>query len=852
MIKDKRRFFLIGAAVLFMALLAVIFFYPDDLEKRTLNQYDMQQGLANGHEGQEFQEKTGETTRWTNSLFGGMPNFQIAPSYPANSLIEWITKAYGLWLPSPANLLFAMMLGFFIMGMCMEMRWYVSLFGAIAWAFSTYFIIIIGAGHIWKFVTLTYIPPTIGGIWLCYRGKYLWGASLAALFGTLQIMSNHIQMSYYFGFVIVALMGATFMSLRKEGKMRQWLIATGCVFGAALLAVAANFASLYNTAEYAKETVRGRATYLSSEEGDEKDSRQAQFDYITGWSYGGDETFTLLVPNAKGGATIKPVAGENRHLSVVDADPKLSAELLPEPAEYNWVADSFNQYFGNQPMTNGPVYVGAFVLALAILALCICKGPLRWWLLGVSALSILLSWGHNFEWLSRIFIDYFPGYSKFRTVSSILVVVEFTVPLLAMMGLARIVELTRSGAETDNRAVRDALIRKLYIVSGILGFLCLLLWMFPSIMGSGLSINEMEQLKGEDLMKNPAYAPLISAVKEMRLNIVSADAIRSFFFLLFGTAIVWAYLKGFYKKAYIMVVGVLIVCLIDLYSVNKRYVNHDNFSTEPEITFEPNEADLEILKDPDPYYRVLDLSGGARASYFHKSVLGYHAAKLTRYEDLIKNHISDKNLNQAVLNMLNTKYFMGFETDQNGNPMFDENGNLIWWSKLNPDALGNAWWVADISYVDNDDEEMKALDTLDTRTSAVANKEFEKILGKASVPALGDEIKLTLYAPNKLEYKSQSAEGGIAVFSEIYFPWGWQATIDGKPVEIARVNYTLRAIRIPAGSHDIVFKFDPESLHVTNAISVSAVIILYLLIALSVGALVIPQIKKRLKGERKE
>ena len=321
----KRTWIYTALAVVVMAIISVAFFFPDDIDGRTLSQHDMQQGMANGHEGQLFTEQTGETTRWTNSLFGGMPNFQISPSYASSPLLNWIGKAYGLWLPAPANLLMAMMLGFFIMGMCMQMRWYVSLFGAIAWAFSTYFIIIIGAGHIWKFVTLTYVPPVIGGIWLCYRGRYLAGTALAALFGALQLLSNHIQMSYYFGFVMLAVICAFAVILGRQKKWRQWGIATGCIVGAGVLALAANCASLYNTAEYAKETIRGRATYLSSQKSGDSAEAQAEapqngadFDFITAWSYGGDETFTLMVPNVKGGATLKPVGGQNQGLSVMD------------------------------------------------------------------------------------------------------------------------------------------------------------------------------------------------------------------------------------------------------------------------------------------------------------------------------------------------------------------------------------------------------------------------------------------------------------------------------------------------------------------------------------------------------
>ena len=432
----KRSYIFTILAVLLMAVIAFLFFYPDAMEGKVLQQHDIQQGLANGQEGKAFAEATGETTRWTNSLFGGMPNFQISPSYPSSDLISWITKLYGFGLPSPANLLFMMMVGFFIMLLCMRMKWYTALLGAIGWGFSTYFIIIIGAGHIWKFVTLTFIPPTIGGIMLCYRGRYVAGTALASLFGALQLQANHPQMSYYFLFVIFFMVLAYLWSALKEKNVRRWAIATGCVVAAGVLGVVANSPGLYNTYEYSKETIRGRKTEIVSADAaamSAEEKKGLDFDYITAWSYGPDETLTLLIPNVKGGATLKPIQGLNYPLSVTDTDYMESrynsGQIAPE--EMQWMGQ-FCQYFGNQPMTNGPVYVGAIIFMLAILALFVVEGPMKWALFASTVLSILLAWGHNFAWFSELFIDYFPGYNKFRTVSSILVIAEFTLPLLAM------------------------------------------------------------------------------------------------------------------------------------------------------------------------------------------------------------------------------------------------------------------------------------------------------------------------------------------------------------------------------------------------------------------------------------
>ncbi len=812
-LSDKTLYSLLAVALL--ALTAFLFFCPDDIEGNVLQQHDIQQGIANGQEGKAFHEATGETTRWTNSLFGGMPNFQIAPSYPAGKAIGWIWNVYTLGLPSPANLLFAMMAGFFIMCLCFRFKWYNALFASIAWGFSSYFIIIIGAGHIWKFVTLAYIPPTIGGIALCYRGKYLPGAALAALFGALQLQSNHPQMSYYFLFVIFAMVVAWLCSAIREHRIRQWGMATACVIAAGILAVGANSASLYNSYEYSKETVRGRATDLTPPPGTETGgmSRSA----ITAWSYGIDETMSLLIPNVKGGATIKPVAGESSLLSLADTGKADELSLAPEELQF---LSQFPQYFGNQPMTNGPVYVGAFVLLLAILALFTVNTPMKWALFAVSILAILLSWGHNFEAFTDFFIDNFPGYNKFRAVASILVIVEFTIPLLAIMAVRKMLE-------TENYLQRFGMV--FYTVFGLGAIVCFLGWVAPSMFGEPYSASEIQQLQQAGAFSNPQYYNILNAIRETRLSLVSTDSLRSLAFILLGALVIFLYLRGAVKNRAVFVCMLTAVMLIDLFSVGKRYVNSENF-TRPaleDVTFNKTAADEAILKDTSNY-RVYDVQGiySARSSYFHKTIGGYHAAKLTRYNDLLDHQISKGNM--GVINMLNTKYFLSGEQYER-----------------NPGALGNAWFVDTISYVADADSEMAALDSLDTATAAVADAKFRETLGNAIPKSLGDTIYETSYAPNALTYSVNSAKGGIAVFSEIYFPWGWTATVDGKETQLGRVNYTLRALRVPAGRHEIRFSFDPKSVRVTNNISIASVSVIYILCAISLLLLALPIIRKR-------
>ena len=814
--KKSAVFALISVA--FLAIVSLLFFFPDDVQGNVLQQADIQQGLANGQEVKAYAEQTGESSRWTNSLFSGMPNFQISPSYASSSLLDWVAKLYTLWLPSPANLLFAMMLGFFIMCLCFRFKWYNALFGALAWGFSTYFIILIGAGHIWKFVTLAYIPPTIGGLALCYRGRYLGGAALTALFGALQLQSNHPQMTYYFLFVVLAMVIAWLINAVRQKEMKRWGIATACVVGAGLVAVGANATSLYNSYEYSKETIRGRATELSAPDAGGA-TKGLDKDYITGWSYGVDETLTLLIPNVKGGATIKPVGGENRILSLDQTD-----RGQQYGAEEQYMLQQFPQYFGDQPMTNGPVYVGAFVLLLAILYLFVGKGPMRWALFAVTVLAIFLSWGHNFMWFSDLFIDHFPLYNKFRTVSSILVIVEFTIPLLAILCLREIIS-------TPDFFKRYSL--QFYCIFGIGAVICLIGWVAPGFFGNTFSANEMDFLRQQGALGNPQFAGALGAIQETRRSLVSADSLRSFIFILLAFGLLMLYFKKSGIKPAWLVCGLGVLLVLDLVSVNKRYVNSDNF-VEPyeEAPFQPTAADVRILKDTAQNYRVLDLPGmtAARSSYFHKTIGGYHAAKLTRYNDLLEHQIAKNNM--AVLNMLNAKYVI-------------MQGDTV---VQNPDAMGNAWFVDHIRYVSDANTEMKALDSLDPRQMAVADRQFEKVLKTSAPAAAGDTIFETTYAPNRLTYHSRLSRPRIAVFSEIYFPWGWQATVDGKPVEIGRVNYVLRALNLPAGNHTVTFEFKPQSVERAESISVASIILIYIVclgaLACVVGRRYMPRRKK--------
>lgn len=793
---------LLGVGILLV--ITLVYFYPDVFEGNVLRQHDTLQGVANGQEAAAFAEATGETTRWTNSLFSGMPTFQISPSYGSSKLISTVERAYSLWLPNPANLVFIMMLGFYILMLAMRTRWYVALLGAIAYGFSSYFFIIIGAGHIWKFSTLAYVPPTIAGIILCYRGKYIGGGVLAAFFAMLQIAANHIQMTYYFLFVIVALVIAFFVEHKRANTLKKWAKATGVLAIAAALAVGANLPSLYNTYEYSKQTMRGGHSELAVASAN---STKGGLDknYITQWSYGISETFSLLIPNIKGGATIIPTDGQNVQTSMAEVE-QVKEDYQKGKIDYQTYSNlqMFPQYFGDQPMTNGPVYVGALIFALFILGLIIVKGPVKWALFAVTVLSVALSWGHNLMWLTDWFIDHFPLYNKFRTVASILVIAEFTMPLLAALALQKIVT-TPDFFKLHSKAFFGSF--------GISIFFCLLGMMAPSVFGSGISQMEADMF-AEYAAQGYDLSPLYASLQDARMAMVSADALRSFVFLVIGAALFWLYFKNILKKE-ALCGALLMVVLIDMYPVDKRYLNTKSFSMKPAMaqqTIEPRPVDLQILQDTAMNYRVMDLSrfGDAMPSYFHKCIGGYHAAKLTRYQDLIDRQISKNNV--EVLNMLNAKYLVVDDTT----------------AHINPEALGNGWFVDKVTYVKGAQAEMAVLDTLHTAVGAVADESFRSVLGEAKAVMPGDTIIETVYKPNELHYKTISRNGGLAVFSEIYFPWGWTATVDGKEVPVGRVNYVLRALQLPAGEHTVVFRFDPQSVHTTETVAYASVVLIYL------------------------
>ena len=829
-------------AILAFIILSFAYFFPADIEGRILFQHDSVAGVGAGQESKEYRDRTGERTRWTNAIFGGMPTYQMSPSYDSTKALSWVEKVYRLYLPDYVVLTFIMMLGFYILLRAFGISAWLAGLGGVIWAFSSYFFILIPAGHIWKFVTLAYIPPTIAGVVLAYRKKYLLGGIVTALFIALQIQSNHIQMSYYFMFVILFIVGAYFEDAYKKKELPHFFKASAVLALAAVVGVCINISNLYHTYEYSKETMRGKSELKQEGPAANQTSSGLDRDYITNWSYGIGETLTLLVPNVKGGSSSATLS--QNEAAMAKANPM-----------YGNIYSQFPQYFGDQPWTAGPVYVGAFVMFLFILGCFIVKGPLKWALLGATIFSILLSWGKNFMGLTDFFIDYIPMYNKFRAVSSILVIAEFTIPLLAVFALKEIFGKPEILKLKENRT---GVIVTLVLTAGV----TLILAVAPGVFFSGF-ITTQEMAALQQGLPAEHLTPVVTNLTEMREAIIASDAWRSFFIIIVGCFLLFLYQQKKLKATFALA-GIALLCLIDMWTVNKRYLHDDLFvpKSKQAEAFVKTQADEIILQDTTLDYRVLNFVGFPgntfnenNTAYWHKSVGGYHAAKLRRYQEMIDHHIvpemqatyqavataggemdSVDASKFRVLNMLNTKYFI-FPAGQQGQPVPVEN----------PYAYGNAWFVDKVQYVNNANEEIDALnDILPTETAIVDAKFKEQLKGmtegyKDSLST----VRLTSYEPNRLIYKTSSPKDGVVVFSEIYYP-GWQATIDGQPVDIARADYILRAMNVPGGEHTIEMWFDPQSIHITESIAYAALALLL------IGVMVLLWMERRKVTEKPE
>lgn len=808
--------------VALFTVISLAYFLVPVMQGKILYRHDSSAGRGMGHEITQYVERTGEVSRWTNSLFGGMPTYQIAPSYDSKKVMEVAVDAYHLWLPENVWFLFVYLIGFYIMLRAFDFRRSLAALGSILWAFSSYFLIIIAAGHLWKVFALAYLPPMIGGIVLAYRGKYMKGLLATAIFTAFEINANHIQMTYYFLFVILFMVIAFLVdAIRNRQLARFWKASAVCVV-AALIGVAMNASNLYHTWEYQKQSMRGKSELVKKNSANQTDSGLER-DYITQWSYGIGETWTLLVPNAKGGASV----------------PMIQNSIVRENANpmYEQIYQQLGQYWGEQPGTSGPVYVGAFVCMLFIFSLFIVRGPMKWALLAATILSILLSWGRNFMPFTDFFIDYIPMYSKFRTVASILVIAEFTIPLLAMMALKRIVE--------EKDVLRDNmkwLYLSLAMTAGVAAVMAVTGGMGFDFVSSA-ERQALSQFPPEDLN------PLLADITNVRQMIFTADCWRTVVIIVIGTLLLLFYKAGKLKPLY-MLGGIFVLCLVDMWQVDKRYLNDGMFvpRSERDTPPEMSETDRMILEDKSLDYRVLNFSTNTfnenETSYFHKSVGGYHPAKLRRYQELIEAYISpemrkameaiaknggdmaavDGNAVYPVLNMLNTKYFI--MPLQGGDTAPIEN----------PYACGNAWFVNKVSFVDNANEELATVGKIDVRHEAVADKKFQQTLGASTTNDSTATVTLKSYEPDRLVYDVKSTNGGVLVFSEIYYP-GWTATIDGNDVPVGRVNYVLRALNMKPGNHKVELTFKPKTVVMTERIANTAsAILVIILVVVTIAA----------------
>lgn len=785
----------------------------------------------------------GETPRWVTSLFGGMPTYQIAPSYDSVKTMAFVEKAYHLWFPDYVWYIFASMLGFYILLRAFDFRQWMAALGAVVWAFSSYFFIIIAAGHIWKVMALAYIPPTIAGMVLCYRKKYLLGTIVTAIFATLQVQANHVQMSYYFLTIELLLVVAYLVQAIREKELLSFGKATAGIAVAAVLAVCLNASNLYHTYEYSKDTMRGKSELVKPGKSEDQTDSGLERSYITAWSYGIDESMTFLIPNVKGGASM-PLSMNKTAMKKADAQ-------MSQIGIYG----AFTQYWGDQPGTSGPVYLGALVCMLFVLGLMVIpnRHPIKWALIVSGVLTLLLSWGRNFMPFTDFFIDYVPMYSKFRTVASILVVVEFVVPFIALWGLKLWVEKPEK--------------KPIYVATIFTVVICLIYVVSPGLGHDLVNANDkaaVQQYVGAGYFDAAFGQNILRSISDMRAAMVSADAWRSIFIILLGMFVLLWYAKkgaGDPKKITILSVILLAICLVDMWQVNKRYLNDGMFVAPRGVErIQKTDADTYILEKSGAGrdYRVLNFTVSTfndnNTSAFYSSIGGYHAAKLRRYQELIEAHIApemskvytairmapmdtvamQKQLSPypiydltavntdslfPVINMLNTRWFI-LGAGEKGNVKLPVE---------NATAMGNAWFVTNIKWVANANEELDALGKENLRTTAVVAKDDFGFL-KAEGSGI---VKLTSYEANEAKYEVDSEQGGLVVFSEVYYP-GWTAAVDGQPVEVGRANYVLRAINVPAGKHEVVFEFKPQSIQTTETIAYVALGVLALLIVAAI------------------
>ena len=803
------------AAVALFLILTVAYFHPL-FEGKRLFQSDISQFRGMSKEIVDYRASTGKEALWTNSMFGGMPAYQISTVHKGN-LMTYVDKFLQMGLPRPAGFVFLYFIGFFILMMALGMSPWLSILGAIAFAFSSFFFIIIQAGHNSEAHAIAYMAPVIAAILLAFRKKYLIGGALMALFLSLQINANHLQITYYLALLALIIGIFQLITCIKEKQLPHFFKALGVLFAGALLALGPNISNLWTTMEYTAYSTRGKSELTDNAH---LKTSGLDKDYATQWSYGVDESLTLLVPNMKGGAS--EALGNN------------PAAMAPVKEEMKSMISQQSAYWGNQPFTSGPVYIGAFIVFLFILGMFIVEDKLKWPLFATFVLSLLLAWGRNFSFMTNLFLDFFPGYNKFRAVSMILVLAELVMPIVALLGLKKII---------DKPEILKTKKLYVYISLGLTAGVSLLFYIFPGIFGL-ISHSELAQIADYRKQGAPETSlnDYVVNLELARKAILSADALRSFFFIMVGAGFLWLYSRKIINANWLIAL-IAVLIMVDIIPIDSRYLGKKNYDRKSivEQPFQASNVDEFIQKDKDPNFRVLNLTVNAfqdaSTSFFHKSVGGYHAAKLKRYDELIQYQIIKNNM--EVINMLNTKYIIV--------PGANKEPTL----QINFPALGNAWFVRGYKMVPNADAEMNALSNFKAQETAIIDNRFENQVKnfKFSNDTTAT-IKLMSYTPNDLVYESKSKADQLAVFSEIYYDKGWNAFIDGKPAPYFRANYVLRSMVVPAGNHTIEYKFEPRSYILGTKLSLASSILLLLLLFGVLGTEIRKELQLR-KAEKK-
>ena len=772
------------AIIVFVAI-CVIYFAPEFFGNKQLPQGDVQSGIGMGHDARLYHEKTGEYADWSNAMFSGMPH-NFAYTQPSKSIFVKLENIAFLGLPKhTAAPLFLYLLGFYIFMLCVGCSPWMSIVGAIAFALASYNIIIIDAGHINKCYVIATMPTVLGGIMLCYRKRYVAGVIVTLLSLGLNVLWSHQQISYYLLLMIIPLAIVYFVEAIKEKTVKDFFVASAVLLLCAVLAIIPAADKLIPTMDYSKETMRGGAVLHGAE--DSKAGKSGlNRDYAFQWSYGKAETMTLLIPNFYGGSSNYPLGDKSETYNTI--------KKYAGSSQAKQFAKSVPTYWGDQPFTSGPVYAGAIICFLFILGLMVVPQKERWWLLVAAIIGIVLSWGRNFPIVNNWLFDHLPLYNKFRTPSMALVMTTTAMAIMGMLALKEVID-------------RNASLKQIGIAGGITAGICLIYAIFPSLAGA---------FRGSVDAQMPDW--LVNAIIADRQHMLTADAWRSIVFILLAAIGVVAYLKVEKMKSAALIAIIGVLTLVDLWAVDKHFLNDDHFIPKKQQVWTPSEADKQIMADTDPDYRVLNLASNtfneSKTSYYHKSIGGYSPAKLRRYQDIIDYYFSGR-LNMNVLNMLNTRYVITQQGVQ-----------------VNPTAFGNAWFVKEVKWVNTPNEEIEAIGTADLRAEAFMDTCWRsKVKGEVTMtqPA---SIKLTNYAnPGDLFYESESAENGIAVFSEVYYKT-WRAFIDGEEVPVLRANYILRAIEIPAGKHQIEFRCKDELLQKTQIVSIAASALIALVILL--------------------